>query len=81
MANIIVLKADNNDYVLRTRKWDPDTGAEVEPQEQLLSLTALRQKQAELTASLAQVTALIADLEAFAKTNPVAPAVKPAKPK
>ncbi|MDO8673191.1 MAG: hypothetical protein Q7O66_17435, partial [Dehalococcoidia bacterium] len=75
MANLIALKADNNDYVLQTRKWDPDTGAEVEPQEQLLSLTMLRQQHANLASEMDNVAALIADLEAFVEENPVAPVV------
>ena len=77
----MALDTEKREYVLRTKRWDAATGKADVPQDELIHLTNLRERQTALVTELAEVAALIADVEAFVAKNPIAPEPVVVKPK
>lgn len=67
----LALNTDKRQYVLQTKRYDPSTGAEAQPQEDVLTLAELDARKAGLQEALKQVNKMIADLTAFQAANPL----------
>ena len=62
-AGLISATKAGNAYVLTTRRFDPETGEEVNPQPTVVTIDALNEAKTALQLQITGIDALIADLE------------------
>lgn len=62
LGTVVVARA-NADHVIIARQFDPESGSEVTPHQESVSIAELEQQRAQLAETLAELDELIADLK------------------